>query len=216
MTQTRLSIVLMTLLAAPLAHAKSTLRDTPVTAPQQRSAEPASPAGLPGVGVPGTVGAPGAPGTSGGAGALPEVPLIGDEPLPDWKPPEVHVGRRQALFLSLAPEIQRAQRMRQAGMWLASFGGVALLAGGIVEAAAIDLAGNIGTSSAQGGNVPTGRFDPAEEDKKDAVHAGALSLFAVGGALAASGMTLFIVGQYRIKRWHVAHPADPLPPLSGY
>jgi hypothetical protein len=204
------SIVLLTLLTTgPLARAK-TSRDAPVTAPSRAiGAEPAATPGTMGPGAPaGTAAGAPAAATSGGAGAKPEVPLIGDEPLPDWKPPTVQLSRRQALFLSLAPEVQSAQRMRQAGMWLASIGGLALLVGGVTEAYAIDLAGDIGTR--------TGVFDPRVEDQKDLVHTSAVSLFAIGGAFAATGMTLFVVGQHRIKSWHSAHPADPLPPLSGY
>jgi hypothetical protein len=221
------SIVLLAFLTTgPLAHAKSTLRDQPVTAPSRQGVEPG---GLPAPGTPGSVGAPGggtAPGgtapagaaSSGGAGALPEVPLIGDEPLPDWKPPEVKLSRRQALFLSLSPEVQRGQRWRQAGLWMSSFGGVALLGGGIAEAYAIEVASSIGTATihSANGQSKTGQFDPRLEDQKDAIHAGALSVMIVGAALTVGGLTLFGFGQHRIKKWHDAHPADPLPALSGY
>jgi hypothetical protein len=199
------------LCGAPQAYAKATLRDQPVTAPQPH-AEPV-PAGPGFGGTPSAAPAGGAPAGAaaarGGSAALPEVPQIGDEPLPEWKPPTVKLSRRQALFLSLSPEVQRAQQMRQAGLWLASFGGVSLLVGGIIEGTAIDLAGDIGTPK-------NGIFDPRVEDQKDLLHTTAVSIFAIGGTLAVTGMTLFIAGQHRIKSWHSEHPGDPLPPLSGY
>jgi hypothetical protein len=147
---------------------------------------------------------------------LPEVPDVGDEPLPSWTPP---LKRPQAQYLSVNPEILKAQKLRQAGLWLASFGGAALLAGGIVYAKALNMNDDLGTGCQEmPGTAPicSGRFNPAQEDARDAMNAGAVTLLIGGAVLAGTGGVLFAVGQFQIRQWHRQHPADPLPALSGY
>jgi hypothetical protein len=133
-----------------------------------------------------------------------------------WAPPRA---KPKALYLSLNPSLLRSQRLRQAGLTLASIGGVSLLAGGIVYAKALAINGDIrGGCQEIGGGAPVcnGHFDPSIEDARDRMGAGAITLLTVGGTLAATGVVLFGVGQWQIRRWHHDHPNDPLPPLSGY
>jgi hypothetical protein len=153
---------------------------------------------------------------------LPEVPQIADEPLPPWLPPRV---TPKAQYLSVHPELQRSQRLRQAGLWMASVGGAALLVGGIIWARALDInddigvgcRGSLGPAGVVNGNVTcTGMFDPKVEDARDLNANVAVALFSVGGALMGTGLALFGTGQQQIDRWHHRHPADPLPVLSGY
>lgn len=153
---------------------------------------------------------------------LPEVPQIGDEPLPPWLPPKV---KPKAQYLSVLPEMQRSQRLRQAGLWMASVGGAALLVGGIIWARALAINDDIGVGctgtlglagEVNGGTYCTGIFDPKVEDARDLNANVAVALFSVGGALMGTGLALFGTGQVQIDRWHGRHPGDPLPVLSGY
>jgi hypothetical protein len=148
---------------------------------------------------------------------LPEVPEIADEPLPQWSAP---MARPKAVFLSVHPEVKRSQQLRQAGLWMASIGGAALLTSGILYAHALTVNGdmNLGCEAVLGFSMQQcdGRFHPALEDEKDRYATSAITLMAVGGTLVGTGIAVFGLGQWQLRRWHHRHPTDPLPPLSGY
>src|SRR4051794_33519665 len=80
-------------------------------------------------------------------GAVPTVPDVPDEPLPEWHPPAKHKG---ALFLSVAPEVQGAQRLRQVGLWISSLGWAQLLAAGILYGWAVNLNEDVSHPHADG------------------------------------------------------------------
>ena len=55
-----------------------------------------------------------------------EVPEQPDEPLPEWHPPPA---RRDIVHLDVAPALNKAHDLRQAGLWLISIGGALAVAG---------------------------------------------------------------------------------------
>jgi hypothetical protein len=203
----RLLTLAMLLAMAPPAHAESTgpaVGESTPTVANPVTSESAPPLTPP----------PPKPKAKGAA--LPDVPDIGDEPLPEWKPPPPD--KRRILFLSLSPEMRRAQQMRQAGLWLASAGGVTLLAGGIVWALAVDANTDLsaGIIAGTGGVITNNKFHPELEDKRDRFATAGVSLFTIGAVLTGGGLLLFGYGQYQLAAWHKRHPGDPLPALSGY
>jgi hypothetical protein len=152
----------------------------------------------------------------------PPVPQLADEPLPEWTPPRHKPV--DVLHLDTSPEANRAQALRQAGLWFASFGGVAMFTGGILYAYALDINGTLShphTDIELGDPYTIGvgqsaTFDPRLEDRRNRVEAASFSLLAVGGACLVTGFTLFGIGQYKLREQHRQHPKDPLPPLSGF
>ncbi len=141
----------------------------------------------------------------------PQVPQLPDEPLPEWHPPPPSKGH--ALFLSLTPEVQEAQKVRQAGLWISSFGWAVTFLGGVFYVWAANL--NNDVTSPPPPNPP-GVFSPALEDQRNHVEAAAISCLAIGGTFAAAGFVLYTVGQWKITSHHKTHPNEPLPPLSGF
>ena len=61
----------------------------------------------------------------------PPVPQLPDEPLPEWHPPPPTTSRH-AMFLQMSPQMPEAQRLRQIGLWLSSFGWARCSLGGIL------------------------------------------------------------------------------------
>lgn len=151
---------------------------------------------------------------------MPSVPDVPDEPLPEWTPPKKRTG--VPLFLQMSPEVREAQRIRQIGLWISCAGWLQMFVGGIVEVAAAQVNHDLSTSHVVGYDPGTLSpifstvFDPAMEDQRNRMQNAALSLFGIGGIMAAGGFVIYTVGQARISIWHKAHPKDPLPPLSGY
>lgn len=151
--------------------------------------------------------------------APPQAVDLPDEPLPDWHPP-----RRQtaSLFLTVAPQVHEAQRLRQVGLWVSAIGWAQLLAGGIVYVAAAGANQDasqshpVGFDIAQQMPIFSSTFDPDLEDRRDRLQSASVSLFAIGGTMAGVGFILYALGQTQLSKWHHAHPHDPLPPLSGY
>lgn len=149
----------------------------------------------------------------------PAIVDVPDEPLPVWHPPPT---KAKAMFMKPAPEVERAHRLRQLGLYMSSLGFAQLFAAGILYAYADKI--NTDLSSARSGVVdtpdqPAGLttvFSPALEDQRDALQRSVISLFVIGGTMAATGLVVFGVGQLRIRAWHQARPREPLPPLSGY
>lgn len=149
---------------------------------------------------------------------LPEVPQMPDEPLPEWKPPSLKNNRR-ALFLSMPPQLQEAQRLRQIGIWLSSLGWTAVFAGGIVYARAIGINEDIGRTSA--GDVGDNNgginiFNPKQEDQRNLFERAGWGTMVAGGVVALVGFSVFTAGQWRITAWHKKRPQDPLPTMSGF
>ncbi len=141
----------------------------------------------------------------------PPVPQLPDEPLPAWHPPPP--GRAHALFLQMSPEMQQAQKLRQVGLWLSSFGWVQIFGGGILYVWAASVNEDVGHPTP---NNPNGAFQPALEDERNHIEAAASSLLGIGGVMAAGGFVLYTIGQWRITSHHKSHPSEPLPPLSGF
>lgn len=149
----------------------------------------------------------------------PIVPDVPDEPLPDWTPPKRRVA---ALHLQLAPEIREAQKLRQIGVWVSCIGWGQMFAAGIIYVAAVSANHDISTNHIVGYDPLTlspifsSQFNPALEDQRNRLQNASLSLFSIGGVMAAGGFIVYTIGQSRISIWHKAHPREPLPPLSGY
>jgi hypothetical protein len=147
------------------------------------------------------------------------MPVVPDEPLPEWHPPT----RRQLapIFLTVSPEMVTAQKYRQVGLWISSIGWLQFFAAGILYAAAVDTndtLSNIRTTGidVSGNSITDAHFSPALEDKRNNLEKSALSLSIIGGAMAVGGFVVFTIGQSRITIHHKRHPKEPLPPLSGF
>jgi hypothetical protein len=136
-----------------------------------------------------------------------EIPRLPDVPLPEWRLPPPSA--THPLVLGVSQELRRPERLRLGGLVAASVGLASVLAGGIMEAWAVEL--DTGLHSPR-----DGMYHPEVALQRDRVSASAITLLAVGGALTLSGFTLYAVGQTRINRWHRLHPRDELPPLSGF
>jgi hypothetical protein len=137
-----------------------------------------------------------------------EIPSLPDVPLPEWKlPPPASAAT--TIMLGVSRELRAPEQMRLAGLLTASLGLGSVLAGGVMEAWAVDL--DTGLKSPR-----DGRFHPEVARQRDQVAAASLTLLIVGGAAAVTGFTLYAIGQVRINHWHQRHPRDPLPPLSGF
>ncbi len=147
------------------------------------------------------------------------MPVVPDEPLPEWHPP---TKRQMApIFLTISPEMVTAQKYRQAGLWISSIGWLQFFAAGILYTAAVDVNDTLqGPRPAgldiTGQPITTRVFDPAIEDKRNNLERSALSLSIIGGAMAVGGFVVFTIGQARITIHHKRHPKEPLPPLSGF
>jgi hypothetical protein len=141
----------------------------------------------------------------------PAVPQLPDEPLPEWHPPPP--SNRHALFLQMSPQMQDAQKIRQAGLWISSFGWAQLLLGGVLYAWAADL--NQDEGSPPPPHAP-GVFSPQLEDERNRVLGATRAFLSIGGVMAAGGFVLYTIGQWRITSHHKSHPSEPLPPLSGF
>jgi hypothetical protein len=115
----------------------------------------------------------------------PAVPQLPDEPLPEWhQPPK----RATALFLQLTPDMQDAQKMRQAGLWISAAGWVLLFGGGILYVWASSVNTDLGHPTPESSGI----FDPSMEDRRNHI------------------------GQWKMTAHHKSHPNEPLPPLSGF
>jgi len=141
----------------------------------------------------------------------PPVPQHPDEPLPEWHAPPPR--STHALFLQVSPEVAQAQKLRQIGLWLSSFGWATTFLGGIFYVWAANA--NEDLSKPPPPNPP-GQFNPALEDQRNRVEAAAVSLVSIGGTIALGGFVLYTIGQWKITTHHKAHPSEPLPPLSGF
>jgi hypothetical protein len=140
----------------------------------------------------------------------PPVPQLPDEPLPEWHPPPKRTG--QALFLQLTPQMQEAQKLRQAGLWISSVGWIELFAGGILFVWADSVNTDLGHPTPNS----NGMFDPTLEDKRNKIETASATFLGIGGIMAAGGFALYTAGQWRLTAHHKAHPSEPLPPLSGF
>lgn len=149
----------------------------------------------------------------------PPMPAVVDEPLPDWHPPAAKE-RVVPLFMTMSPEMQQAQRARQAGMWVSALGWLQFLVAGILVARAADVATEIGRPHIVTDNNGNGVVVPGEDARlmaeHDTLQRTSLSLAIVGGALALGGFVVFTAAQTRISKFHKRHPREPLPPLSGF
>lgn len=135
--------------------------------------------------------------------SMPEVPEAPLEPMPEWTPPPPSQRmNRSARFLSLAPPVQRGQRLRQSGLLISSVGWSSLLAGGICYARTND--NNVVLGISGGGSA-----------NRELQSAG-WGLMIGGGAAAVVGFALFTAGQWEITAWHKKRPTDPMPSLSGF
>lgn len=152
----------------------------------------------------------------------PAVPQLPDEPLPEWRPPKKPA--LDVVHLDTSPEAARAQQLRQAGLWVSSFGGASLLLGGILYAYALDTNNTLshphpivitGDNGSYDTEV-TSTFDPGLEDRRNRTQAASFTFLIVGGVAAVGGFALFLVGQHQLRAHHRKYPKDPLPPLSGY
>jgi hypothetical protein len=141
----------------------------------------------------------------------PPVPQLPDEPLPEWHAPPPQ--KSHALFLSLSPEARQAQRLRQVGLWLSSFGWATTFLGGVFYVWAANLNQDLGNPPPPN---PPGVFIPGLEDERNHVEAAAISCLAIGGTFAVTGFVLYTMGQWKITTHHKSHPSEPLPPLSGF
>ena len=132
-----------------------------------------------------------------------DLPPVPDEPLPQWTPPPpTPRENRRALFLQMAPEVQQAQLLRQAGLWISSFGWAGLLAGGI-------LYGRTNSNDPNGIGPDTGGVNKVDYNT-------GLGLMLGGTAVALVGVTLFVAGQWRLTAWHKKRPKDTMPSYSGF
>lgn len=140
----------------------------------------------------------------------PPVPQLPDEPLPEWHPPPPT--NRHALFLQMSPEMQQAQKLRQAGLWISSMGWAQLLLGGVLYAWAARV--NEDLSSPPPGHSIA--FHPAVEDERNRIQSATLAFLTIGTTMAVGGFVVYTIGQWRITAHHKTHPNEPLPPLSGF
>lgn len=140
----------------------------------------------------------------------PPVPDLPDEPLPEWHPPPKRSGA--ALFLQLTPEMQDAQKLRQAGLWISSVGWIQLFAGGILYVWAASVNTDLGHPPA----TSNGMFDPSLEDKRNRIQQASSAFLGIGAIMAVGGFTLYTMGQWKMTSHHKRHPSEPLPPLSGF
>lgn len=148
---------------------------------------------------------------------LPEVPLMPDEPLPEWKGPPPK--SKNVLFLNMSPELQMAQRLRQVGIWFSSLGWCTLFAGGILYVKAASVNQDIGhfASGESGDNTqPLNMFNPQQEDLRNSYERAAWGAMAGGGGLAVAGFITFTIGQWKISAYHKKRPGEPLPSMSGF
>ncbi|HWE31560.1 MAG TPA: hypothetical protein VHB97_26345 [Polyangia bacterium] len=139
---------------------------------------------------------------------LPVVPEVPDEPLPEWTPPPpTPKESRRALFLQMSPEVQQAQHLRQAGLWISGIGWAAVLSGGILYAHTSDntVVQGIGAAGA----------DQAGGISHIQVNTG-IGLMISGGAVAAIGFAIFTAGQWQLSAWHKKRPTDTMPSMSGF
>ena len=151
----------------------------------------------------------------------PPVPELPDQPLPVWTPPKV---MPHAFHLRISAAAASAQATRQAGLWFLSLGGAALFAGGLLYANASDIndalshSHNVVADDGHGNYIEYSSitFDPRLEDERDQRLAASRGLLISGGVALTVGAVLFTVGQLHLRAIHHEHPADPLPPLSGY
>jgi hypothetical protein len=139
----------------------------------------------------------------------PPVPQLPDEPLPEWHPPK-QTGH--ALFLQMTPQMQEAQKLRQAGLWISSIGWAQLLLGGILYA----WAARVNEDLSSPPPTATLMFDPTVEDKRNRIEAATTAFLSIGGVMAVGGFTLYTIGQWKLTSHHKTHPNEPLPPLSGF
>ncbi len=187
---------------SPLAPPAATVTPTPTPAPEPAGIQEPPP--LPPPPAPPKPVAPPPPPVSSKT-TLPEVPEVPDEPLPDWSPPPpTPRENRRALFLTMAPEVQQAQRLRQAGLWISGFGWAGVLTGGI-------LYGHTSNNDVVQGIPGNGPGGVSNLD----VNAG-LGLMIGGGAVALIGVTLFTAGQWQLSAWHKKRPSDRMPSMSGF
>jgi hypothetical protein len=135
------------------------------------------------------------------------VPQLPDQPLPEWRPPAPTAPH--ALILGLAPELRRAEKLRNGGLLAASAGLTAVFAGGLFEAWNEQLTTALHSPR-------DGMYHPEIAEQRGQVSASAIAMLTIGSALTLTGFVLVAVGQTRISRWHHEHPRDQLPPLSGY
>ena len=149
----------------------------------------------------------------------PPMPVVPDEPLPEWHPPVRRLS--MPVFLTLAPDMVQAQKLRQAGLWISSFGWLQFFAAGILYTSAADVNTALGAprvlgTDMYGNGIMSRVFDPGTEDKRNRLEASSLSLAIIGGAMAIGGFVLFTTGQTKISMYHKKHPKEPLPALSGF
>ena len=140
----------------------------------------------------------------------PPVPQAPDEPLPEWHPPPPT--NRHAIFLQMSPQMQEAQKIRQAGLWISSIGWAQLLLGGVLYAWAAQVNEDLSSPPP----TATLTFDPSVEDRRNRIEAATTTFLAVGGVMAVGGFALYTIGQWKITSHHKSHPSEPLPPLSGF
>ena len=189
---------------SPLAPpAAPTVQATPAPEPPGVQAPPETPPPAPPVPAKPQAAAP----SASSKAALPEVPDGPDEPLPDWTPPPpTPRENRRAMFLQMAPEVQQAQRLRQAGLWVSGFGWAAVLAGGI-------LYGHTGSNSVvQGIAAPPGSDNGVNKTDQNT----GLALMLSGAGVGLVGVALFTAGQWQLSAWHKKRPTDTMPSMSGF
>jgi hypothetical protein len=143
--------------------------------------------------------------------APPVVPQLPDEPLPEWHPPPPRRG--QAMFLQMSPQMQDAQKLRQAGLWLSAIGWVQVFGGGILYVWAASVNDDLSHPTP---NNPTGAFQPQLEDERNRISQTASAFLGIGGIMAGAGFVIYTIGQWRVTAHHKKHPSEPLPPLSGF
>jgi hypothetical protein len=152
--------------------------------------------------------------------APPPMPVVPDEPLPEWHPPPAH-RMTGPIFLSVNPELVQAQKLRQAGITISATGWLAIFAIGIMYPQAVNqnnILSNLHseTNDSTGNPVATTTFEPWREDLRNRLEAASLSMAIIGGVMAVGGFCLFTAGQWKISSYHKRHPKEPLPSLSGY
>ncbi|MCU1279384.1 MAG: hypothetical protein JWM53_2930 [bacterium] len=140
----------------------------------------------------------------------PTVPQLPDEPLPEWHVPPKRAGA--ALFLELTPQMQEAQKLRQAGLWISSLGWLQIFAGGILYVWAASVNTDLGHPTPNSNGI----FDPTLEDKRNKISDAASAFLGIGATMAAGGFVLYTIGQWKMTSHHKKHPNEPLPPLSGF
>jgi hypothetical protein len=148
----------------------------------------------------------------------PPMPTVQDEPLPEWHPP---ARRATPVFLTLSPDMVRAQKTRQVGLWISAVGWVLGFASGIVYVTAVMANNDLSSPQVLGvdplGNTMTSTvFRPELEDKRNALENASLSMAIIGGVMAIGGFALFTSAQWKVSSYHKRHPKEPLPPLSGF